>query len=369
MRRCWSLGLFFLALSMVAATGCQDYDLIGPGEWNPAEQPEAIGETYQEDLFVQRTAERSDVLFVVDNSCSMAEEQAALQDNFWTFAQFFVDSGLDFHIGITVLDDHQNQPPIGALFGPTAYITPDTLDPIGAFTGNMTMGDNGVGACEIGLEATERALTPASSGGYADTTNDGFYREDALLSVIIVSDEPDGSTVPPDPFGLTDCSYATSWSEFVPWFTTLKGAHGLDLLFFAAIVGDQGGCSSNWGDATTGSGYHEVVTALGSEASLFFSICEHDWSDVMVALGIQATGLRTSFHLSLVPVPGTLQVYLDPDGEGGPAEEYEILEDPTFLSPYAFIYNVVTNSLDFTIETMPPEAAELRVVYQTAEDA
>ncbi len=368
MRRTWSLGLTILSLAMVAAVGCQDYNLAGPGEWNPAEQPEAIGQTFEEDVFVQRTAERSDVLFVVDNSCSMIEEQTALMDNFWTFAQFFADSGLDFHIGITVLDDYQGQPAIGQLYGSTPYITNDTLDPVGAFTGNMTMGDDGAGACEIGLEATVRALTPASTGGYEDTTNDGFYREDALLSVIIVSDEPDGSTMPPDPWGISDCTYATSWMEFVPWFTTLKGSHGIEQLFFAAIVGGPGGCSSNWGDAATGSGYLEVINALGPETSLFYSICEHDWSDVMVALGIQATGLRTSFHLSLVPVDGTLQVFLDLDGDG-PQEEFEIEEDPSFSTPYAFIYNSVTNSLDFTISTMPPEAAELRVVYETAEDA
>jgi hypothetical protein len=356
--RTGSLSIFFVGL---LCTACTEYDIIGPGEWQPADQPEQLGETYLEDEFIQRTAEASDILFVIDNSCSMQEEQNALQTNFWNFIQFFVGSGLDYHIGVTVLDDWANQPPIGQLYGSTRYIDPTTPDPVGAFTANMTMGDDGMGACEVGLEASYRALTPPLVSGY----NAGFYREDALLSIVIVSDEVDGS--------VTGCD-AISYMEYIPWLTTLKGSHSIDMIHFAAIVGDQpNGCTSNWGDADPGRGYYEVYTALGDEHSTYFSVCDQDWSEVMTRLGLEAAGLRTSFHLSLVPVAGTLQVFLDPDGEDGNEygneDEFEIFEDPTYSQPYSFIYNRVSNSLDFTFDTMPPESAKLRVVYQVAEDA
>ncbi len=347
------IGLAALSAFAAVGIGCQDYNLQGPGDWAPAEQPEQLGETYLEDEFIQRTAEASDILFVVDNSCSMQEEQAALQSNFWNFIQFFVDSGLDYHIGITVLDEWQGQPPIGQLYGSTRYIDNTTPDPVGAFTGNMTMGDDGMGACEVGLEASYRALTPPLVDGY----NAGFYREDALLSIVIVSDEVDGST--------TGCD-AISYMEYIPWLTSLKGPHSMDLIHFAAIVGDYpGGCSSSWGDADPGHGYYQVYTALGEEHATYASICNQDWSEVMTALGLEAAGLRRSFHLSLVPVEGTMTVYLDPDGEDGPEEEVEIFEDPV----NSFVYNRVSNSLDFTVDTMPDEGAKLRVRYQIAEDA
>jgi hypothetical protein len=348
---------FTVATVCLVGIGCQDYNMIGPGDWRPAEQPEQLGETMREDIFIQRTAEASDILFVVDNSCSMQEEQQALLTNFWNFIQFFVDSGLDYHIGVTVLDDWQTQPPIGQLYGPTRYIEPSTPDPVGAFTANMTMGGDGVGSCEVGLEASYRALTPPLVDGY----NAGFYRQDALLSIVIVSDEVDGS--------INGCP-AISYMEYIPWLTTLKGPHSIDMIHFAAIIGDQpNGCNSSWGQADPGRGYYEVYTALGDEHATNFSICNQDWDEVMTQLGLEAAGLRTEFHLSLVPVEGTLQVWLDPDGEDGPEEEFEIFEDETYIQQYSYVYNRVSNSLDFVFETMPPEAAQLRVEYQIAEDA
>ena len=350
-----------LVLTMLAASSCSDYDIMGPGDWKPADQPDQLGQSYSEDQFIQRTAERSDILFVVDNSCSMIEEQQALMTNFFEFAQFFVDSGLDYHIGVTVLDDANNQPAIGALFGGTRFIDNTTPDPVGAFTGNMTMGGDGSGMCEVGLEATFRALSPVSSGGYSDTVNVDFYREDALLSVIIVSDEPDASTTP------MFCSDYIGYGEFIPWFTTLKGSHSLDMIHFAAIVGDQpSGCTSNWGDATAGDGYTNVVSALGQDHATFFSICEHDWTEVMIRLGLEAAGLRTSFHLSQVPVEGTLEVFLDLLDDGN---EVQLAEDPTYSQQHSYVYNRISNSLDFSFDTMPPEAAILRVVYQVAADS
>ena len=89
----------------------------------------------------------------------------------------------------------------------------------------------------------------------------------------------------------------------------------------------------------------------------------------MTALGMQAAGLRRSFHLSMVPVTGTLEVYLDPDGEDGDEEEILLEEDPDFQSEYAYVYTRVSNSVDFSFDTMPPESARLRVVYKVAEDA
>ena len=39
------------------------------------EQPDALAPTLWTDTFQQRTVEASDILFVVDNSCSMIDEQ------------------------------------------------------------------------------------------------------------------------------------------------------------------------------------------------------------------------------------------------------------------------------------------------------
>jgi len=360
------LGLVTLTLSL--SLGCVDYDLAGPGNWAPASQPDVLGETSHEDQFIQRTAEASDILFVVDNSGSMTEEQQALVDNFSHFIQYLAGTALDYHIGVVTLDDPED-PPIGTLLGTPNHIDPDfgSVEDIEAHFMEIISGIqmNPEGTCEVGLEASYRAVTPAPEG-HLDTTNAGFYREDALFTVIIVSDEDDGS------IATADCPTPSAFihhSEYSPWFQVLKGSHSLEMVYFAAIVGDANtGCSSDWGNAEPGLGYLEVVDALGSERSTFYSICEHDWSDVMSVIGLAAAGLRTAFHLSLVPVDGSLEAYLDPDGDG-PQPEVQIYEDATYQQQYSFVYETVSNSLVFTVETMPPEGAVLRVVYLLAQDA
>ena len=366
MKNWTGFGLGIVVALLAAVVSCVDYDLADQNEWGPANQPDELGETLREDVFIQRTAEASDILFVVDNSTSMSEEQQALMDNFTYFIQFLVGTAMDYHVGVVTLDNPED-PPIGTLLGSPTYIDPTMAEDAEAYFMQAvnSIQINPQGTCEVGLEASYRAVTP-SPEGHSDTYNTGFYREDALLSVVIVSDEDDGSLETADcPTPLEFIDHA----EYGPWFTTFKGSHSSDLVYFAAIVGDaQTGCSSNWGSAEPGLGYLEVVDYLGPEHSTFFSICEHDWSDVMIQIGLAAVGLRTSFNLSQVPVEGTLEVYVDVDGEG-PEAEIQIFEDPTYASPHAFVYDRVSNSLVFTVDTMPPETAELRVVYQLAQDA
>ena len=343
------LGSALLLLAVLP--GCPPHDDVIDIDGGGDDDTTEVDDGTREEHFEQNAAEATDVLFVVDNSCSMEEEQNALMTNFEYFIQYFVGSGLDYHIGITVLDDWANQPPIGQLFGPTHFIDVNTPDPVDAFIGNMVMGDDGMGACEVGLEATYRALTEP----LLSTANAGFYREDALLNVVIVSDEVDGS--------VTGCD-AIDYMGFIPWFTGLK-PNGVDDVFFAAIVGDQpNGCSSAWGDADPGRGYYEVYTALGDDHALYYSICEQDWSDVMTDLGVRAAGLRTSFMLQEVPLYGTIEAYMDRDGEGTAWGEEPIPQDPTFSEDFAFAFDAAGNSLVFSTASLPPPGSTLRVTYQ-----
>ncbi len=358
--------MIMVAAIVSVGPGCTDYGLIGEGEWDPADQPDELGETMYTDEFVQRLAEASDVLFVVDNSGSMTEERQALIDNFAFFLQYLVGTSLDYHIGIVTLDDPED-PPIGTLLGSPSYMDATMADEVeGHFMSVIeAVQTNPEGTCEVGLEASFRAVSPDPEG-YEDTANAGFYREDALLSVVIISDEDDGSS------DGADCPSPEAFihhSEYSPWLANLKGSHTLDQVYFTAIVGDAGiGCSSAWGNAEPGRGYLDVVDYLGEEHATFFSICEHDWSEVMTHVGLAAAGMRTAYHLSNVPVEGTLEVYLDLDGDG-PIVEIELEEDPTGQIPYSYVYDLVSNSLVFTVENMPPESSVLRVEYQLAEDA
>jgi len=341
------------AFTVAFFAGCTGTVAIDDDDTATPQDDDSADEGRYEETFIQ-VADPTDILFVVDNSCSMQEEQNALMANFWSFMQVLMDSGLDYHIGVTVLDDWEGQQPIGELLGVPPFIDEHTEDPLGVFSATVAaIGTEGLGQCEVGLEASYRALSdPLASG-----INAGFYRDEARLTVVIVSDEPDCST-------SNDCD-AITWPEYVPWLTAMKGASGLDKIFFAAIAGDlPEGCTSSWGNAEPGHGYWDVYSALGDDHASYFSICEHDWSPVMSELGQQAASMQTSFPLSRIPLPQSLEVFVDPDGEEGPDDEFPIYEDETYTQPYAYLYDPDTNALEFDETTRPGLGARLRVTYE-----
>ncbi|MBI3178376.1 MAG: VWA domain-containing protein, partial [Deltaproteobacteria bacterium] len=56
------------------------------------------------DEFVQNTAAMVDILWVVDNSSSMGEEQNGLAQSFDAFINNLVLSGVDYHVGVVATD-------------------------------------------------------------------------------------------------------------------------------------------------------------------------------------------------------------------------------------------------------------------------
>jgi len=168
-----------------------------------------------------------DLLFLIDDSPSMADKQANLAANFPKFIQVLdtVQGGLpNVHIGVATSDlgtmgsaDTAPGPTIGTigaggcagvgkngvlqLSGAPVTDVPfvsDLAQPDGTrrknYTGNLTdvfgtMARVGAGGCgfEQHLQAVERALDPAN------TPNATFLRRNAYLAIIIIADEDDCS--------------------------------------------------------------------------------------------------------------------------------------------------------------------------------
>lgn len=58
----------------------------------------------QEDVFQQNRLNTVDILLVVDNSCSMVEEQQKLATNFDSFIHYFVEANVDWQLGVVTTD-------------------------------------------------------------------------------------------------------------------------------------------------------------------------------------------------------------------------------------------------------------------------
>jgi hypothetical protein len=159
--------------------------------------------------------EKVDILFVIDNSGSMADEQVKLVNNFPVFAQEIqttLSEVNDYHVGVTSTDNYglalfspginSDSPEcrlLGSLITSTnsgdcapyveggRYMTEqDDLQSKFSCAGNL--GDTGSGLEQV-AGAMTAAISPALNSPGA--CNEGFIRDDALLVVVLISDEND----------------------------------------------------------------------------------------------------------------------------------------------------------------------------------
>ncbi len=268
-------------LPLLLAIACIEYR--PQGEEPPVYPPPGtvpMENIHQVDTSLQIQRPIVDILWVVDNSCSMADEQNSLTGNFPAFADFFVGSGLDYHIGVTSTDiDGNYNGSKGKLVTSSGYkyIDPYTVDPVGVFTSMATLGISGSGS-EKGIGATYMVLET-----HRDTINAGFYRDEAALHTIVISDEPD----------YTPASLITQ-DEFINWYDDLKDEQGKT---FSSIV-----------DKSDGGDYLTVTRAIGG---IERDITSEDWPLMLEQLGLQAAGLRTEYFLTQLPIVDTIEVAVD----------------------------------------------------------
>ena len=277
----------------------------------------------QTDRFVQAQSD-IDVLWVIDNSSSMAQEQARVSTAINSFFQYFSTLSLDYHMGV-ITTDVVNPLMAGRLQGSPTFITTATVDPAAELAEAINVGEEDMGD-ESGLYAAELGL----SEPVLSTENAGFYRPDAHLAVIFLTDEPEQSGIPD-----------THFNEF---FTLLKPDPGK--LHLSAIAGDPAtGCAATCdgieNTATPGDAYYNVVTAFGG---VFYSICNCDIAPGLDRIGALSTAWLTTFALSAQPAdPSRIAVTVDG------------------LPDNAWYYDGDRNSVVFT--TPPVEGAPVSISY------
>jgi len=226
----------------------------------------------QEESFEGRDALATDVLFVVDNSDSMAGEQDALADGFSAFIALADELELDYQIGVITTDLAAG----GVLVG-------DVVDPssVDTFAENAKVGVGGPDQ-EQGLAAA--ALSLQSPEGFSS-----HLREGAFLVVVFVSDEDDQS---PE----ATATYLDTYRAAVD--------DDLERLKIHAIVGPSGGCDS----AVDGVRYRELVTQAQGIVS---DICDADFGAALSMIGLESFGYKTNFALSHAADPSTVEVVVD----------------------------------------------------------
>jgi len=234
--------------------------------------------TGTQEIFLPNSDPRSDILFVVDNSCSMGGEQAQLVANFGSFIDEMIGAGADWQVAVITTDNPNFQGQV---------ITSLSPDPGGMFATQASVGTGGSGS-ERGIDQAWQAIHPG--GMAAPLAASGFWRDDALFAIVFVSDEPDQSINTP--------------AAFVNYANGLKG-NDPELVRAHAIVGDVP--VSACGGASPGTGYSTAVALTGGE---LISICGTDWGLDLAQVARNSIPALV-FPLSAVPVPVTVEVFDD----------------------------------------------------------
>jgi len=343
----WSrLTLCALLGAMVALSAC--------------EQEVTITRPSITDVLFQDPPTEVDILLVVDNSCSMEDEQEKLSQGFEEFVRFFEVAEVDYHIGVTTTDMFNTGPGaegrLARASNGVSIIDEDTDDADDVFEELGQVGVEGAGI-EQGLLAGLSALRPPMSDG----ANDGFLREDALLTVIFVSDEEDFSIGPVN-------SYINAFRE-------VKGQRERDSFNASALIGvdPETGEPQSCGGAGQGVGadpghrYHDVARQSGGVVG---SICEDEFNDIVEEMGLKSSRLRDTFFMTRQADVEKLEVRVH---EPGTSE----FDGNGFLVPpegmddgrFAWVYEEVFEEGEFWIRftdrgELPPLGSKIVIRYE-----
>ncbi|MDP6932147.1 MAG: hypothetical protein QGG40_04485, partial [Myxococcota bacterium] len=142
------------------------------------------------DVFYQEPTDQVDILWVIDNSQSMADQQAEVASKFDDFIYEIESTELDFHLGVvtTDLDNTEENGKLIAPEGEPLYLSAADEGYEDMFRERVQVGIEGSDK-ERGIDAAYKALSEPLVTSY----NYGFLRSDATLSIIYVSDENDCS--------------------------------------------------------------------------------------------------------------------------------------------------------------------------------
>ncbi|MFT6144035.1 MAG: hypothetical protein ACJAZO_004523 [Myxococcota bacterium] len=251
-----------------------------------------------------------DILFAVDQSCSMDALSANLASNFSTFISTLGQVTNNWQIGVITLENGCRNDTV---------FTSTTTNLNDRFSSAVGQGGHHATTEQL-FVLTQTALAKTLPG----QCNSGLLRDDALLHVVLVSDEYEQSSVSAGTFVTSVWSYRPS-----PRDVRISG-----------IMCPASGCPTGGSDGTN-SGYSQAVLQGGGEP---ININTNNWGASAQTLAEASVDGVGRFELSGTPDIGSLTVRVN-----GTVEEA------------GWYFSVTTNEVVF--DDFPPTGAEIEVTY------
>ena len=240
-------------------------------------------EHWHNQIHIQEEVSMLDVLFVIDNSGSMNVFQQELSSQMLSFMNIFDSTGTDYHLAVITTDEARFRQYDGYTWVNSAH-----PDPV-LWMQNVisSIGIRGSGM-EKGIEMAKYALEGDAAPGK------DYYRENATMVIIYVSDEPDHSQ--------------GSWISYTSFFDNFKLS--FDLMRQFAVIGDYpAGCHfpyvPHYRNIQFGEGYYDMTQRYNGT---WYSICAVDWGQQMQNLANTVTTKRVFNIEENDPVENTIIV-------------------------------------------------------------
>lgn len=310
-----NLGLGLVSLSSLAMLACapQNSRLV-----SPSVAPVTVTDSFELNR-AAISAPKVDVLFVIDTSESMTSHQENLKKNVDRFVEAFdANKSVDFHIGVASIFDSRRFGPVvpAGKFYPLGLLRP-LKDP--AHPGQPVPGPQFVtrtdgyasilgASLQVGIEprcgdvrdANGHRGCAVDAGGpeFEDSfspvmaalngQNAGFYRPDAKLAVIFITDANDDSPYTPEALSKA--------------LTDLKGGNSSKISTYGVLA--LGTCSHD------PDGGPKRITDFIKNPGNYFNLCDPDFGDQLAIVGkqIQQSVAKTVLQLSVPASFGSIQV-------------------------------------------------------------
>lgn len=260
-----------VSLSSVLCVGILSCSNTEPKLWarDPVTNPKDQNETSEKGTVIADKP-AVDILFVIDDSGSMGTHQKNLAANISGFvSQFLTNSSLDYHIGVitssTDLGGGWTANKNGILIGNPAYIDNSTVNALSLLTQRMVVGTDGSGY-ERFFTPVQMALTNPNLSG----PNKGFYRPNAYLALVFITDAEDQSSELPT-------------ADFIDFLKDLKPGRPDKILSYGVIVpsaAPSGSCERD--DYLTPVRIEEYLTAFNGQS---FGLCDPAYGQKLSDMG------------------------------------------------------------------------------------
>ena len=232
------------------------------------------------DQFVVPDNPPVDLLFAVDQSCSMDDQNSDLAQAFGEFITDINNVTTGWNLGVVTNDN--------GCFN-NGVLSDTTPNYQSAFNNAVTTGGCGGGSPECLTEELLKLTSVALGKTNPGQCNQGFLRSGAMLHIIVVSDEEEQS-------GTNWLTWVNNYNAYVASPNHLKISAVVDI-------------NRNCGDGTGADGYDDAANYTGGE---LLNICNANWAAQIATLS--AASLTNIFRYELTQSnidAGSIDVYVD----------------------------------------------------------